>query len=293
MRNEARTMAHDRAPAQDAAPADDTAARSLAHWSEQRRAEMDAFYVLADEDYRQLALAADWAELLGERAAPGWKVLDVACGSGRFPRALRRYGGVADADLPALTVDLLDPSAFSVDEAAGHLAAPFVPGRRLVVTLQDLPPDATAYDVVWATHALYALPPADLDTGAERMVGALAPGGLGFVAHATAASHYLRFYDAYREGVRPATPYLDAAQVADALSGAGSTVRTDTVRYQVSSADPAAVEGFLQRCAFDDTVSLDDMRAAPVVGPYLEGCVDGAGTWTFDQEVALIWFGAR
>ena len=105
------------------APAD-TADRSLAHWSEAGRAEMEAFYTLAGEDYRQLALAADWPALLG--------------------------------------------------------------------------------------------------AAAERFVAALAPGGLGFVAQATAGSHYLVFYDAYRAGVRAATPYTSAEQVRDALRTARS-----------------------------------------------------------------------
>ena len=268
----------------------DTAARSLSHWSEAKRAEMDAFYVLADEDYRQLALAAPWADLLGERARPGWRLLDVACGSGRFPRALLRFAGIGEADLPALPVDLLDPSAFSVQEAAGHLAAPFVVGRRLLTTLQGLPSDAGGYDVVWATHALYAMPPEALSDGAVRMVDALAPGGLGFIAHATPASHYLRFYEYYRAGVQDVTPYLDSSQVRAGLEAAGSTVRIETVRYPVTSNDERAVEGFLQRCAFDDTVTLAEMRRAPFLGPYLDTCVDPEGVWTFDQEVALLWF---
>ena len=60
----------------------DTARRSLEHWSEWGLREMEKFYALATEDYRQLALAADWAALLGERAHQGWSLLDVACGSG-------------------------------------------------------------------------------------------------------------------------------------------------------------------------------------------------------------------
>lgn len=254
---------------------------------------MEAFYVLASEDYRQLALAAAWVDLLTERARLGWRLLDVACGSGRFPRALLRFAGVDAAGLPALPVDLVDPSAFSVDEAAGHLAHPFVVGRRLVTTVQDLPSDATGYDIVWATHALYALSPEAMTVGAQRMVGALAPGGLGFVAHATPAAHYLRFYDLYRAGVHVATPYLDSDQVGHALEAAGATVRSEVIRYSVASDDPVAVEGFLQRCAFDDTISLAQMRAAPRLGSYLDGCVDATGVWIFDQEVALLWFSDR
>ena len=38
----------------------DTFERSCAHWSEAGRAEMEAFYALATEDYRQLARAVSW-----------------------------------------------------------------------------------------------------------------------------------------------------------------------------------------------------------------------------------------
>lgn len=265
----------------------DTAAQSLAHWSEAGRAEMDAFYELATEDYHQLALAADWNQLLGDVANPGWRLLDVACGSGKFPTALNKY--VDLAGLPEVVYDLLDPSVFSIAEARAQLRPPFVPGAELAVTLQELPSDAGPYDVVWATHALYALPAAELAPAAQRFVGALRPGGLGLVAQATARSHYLAFYDAYRAGIGDRTPYTSAEQIADALRAAGATVRTQSVTYSTGTDDRAVAEGFLQRCAFDDTTSLEQMESAPVLGEYLAGCRDDAGRYSFDHEVMLLW----
>lgn len=267
----------------------DTAARSLAHWSEQGRAEMEAFYALATEDYRQLARAADWPAVLAGHARPGWRLLDVACGSGKWPAALLDVG-IGTAGLPDVAYDLLDPSAFSVAEAKAQLAPPWVPAKELVCTLQDLEVETDAYDVVWATHALYALPPDELLEGARRMVQALAPGGLGFVAQAGQRSHYLVMYDAYRRGVTDATPYTTAEQVAEALTAAGADVRTQWIHYRSGSADRRVVEGFLQRCAFDDTVSLEEMERAPVLGDYLAGCRRPDGSWVFDHEVGLLWF---
>jgi SAM-dependent methyltransferase len=110
---------------------------------------MEEFYVLATEDYRQLALAADWAALLGERARQGWSLLDVACGSGKFPTALARFTAVAS--LPDVAYDLLDPSAFSIATARAALAPPFMPRNDLVMPLQELPSSCGPYDVVWAT----------------------------------------------------------------------------------------------------------------------------------------------
>jgi len=266
----------------------DTAQRSLEHWSEAGRTGMETFYALAVEDYRQLVLAADWPQLLAERAHEGWSLLDVACGSGKFPTAMLCHADLSG--VPELAYDLLDPSAFSVAEARGTLAPPFVARHDLVMTLQDLPPERTAYDVVWATHALYALPPAELDVAAERLLASLAPGGLGLVAQATAASHYLAFYDAFRAGVREATPYTTAEQVRDALVRAGADVRDQRVTYRTGTADRSVVEGFLQRCAFDDSVSLEKMEAAPVLGDYLASCRDTSGSYTFSHEAALLWF---
>ncbi len=269
---------------------EDTAARSLAHWSEEGRGEMEDFYALAGEDYRQLALAADWPQVLASHAREGWRLLDVACGSGKWPSALLRFAGIGSAGLPDVDYDLLDPSPFSIAEAKAQLAGPWVARRELTVGVEDLPADAEGYDVVWATHALYALPPEVLVEGAARMWGALRPGGLGFVAQAGAHSHYLVMYDAYRQGITEATPYTSVEQVAEALGGAGADVRTQWITYTSGSSDRSVVEGFLRRCAFDDTVTLEQMESAPVLGDYLAGCRRPDGSYVFDHEVGLLWF---
>ena len=265
----------------------DTAQRSLEHWSEKARPEMEAFYSLATEDYRQLALAADWPALLSARAHEGWSLLDVACGSGKFPTALLRHTAIAS--LPEVAYDLLDPSAFSVAEARAALAPPFMPRQDLVMRLQELPARCGSYDVVWATHALYALPPDELDAAMARFASVLAPQGLGVVAQATSRSHYLTFYDAYRVGVRDATPYTTAEQVAASLRTAGLDVREQVITYETGTSDRDVAEGFLQRCAFDDTISLEEMEAAPVLGAYLASCRRRDGSYIFRHEAALLW----
>ena len=265
----------------------DTAQRSLQHWSDQGIAEMEAFYVLAAEDYRQLALAVDWATLLGEHAHERWTLLDVACGSGKFPTALLEIPSVAA--LPAIAYDLLDPSAFSVATARASLAPPFIPRNDLVMPLQELALDGSSYDIVWATHALYAIPPGELDLAMACFASALAPEGLGVIAQATARSHYLAFYDAFRAGVREATPYISAEMVATSLRTAGVEVREQMITYETGTSDRGVAEGFLQRCAFDDSVSLEEMEAAPVLGDYLASCRRPDGSYVFGHEVAMLW----
>lgn len=264
----------------------DTAQRSLEHWSEAGRAGMQAFYALATEDYRQLAVARDWAKDLRDHTLDGRiRLLDVACGSGRFPSALLAKGLPAR---PRVAVDLLDASGFSLAEARAALDTPFVGETEHRMFLQDLRIES-AYDVAWAVHALYALPPADLPGAVARMVAALRPGGFGVLAQACSRSHYLAFYEAYRATFAPdSTPYTDAEGVAGALRAAGACPTVAPLRYTTGTADRAVVEGFLQRCAFDDTVSLERMEAEGPLAEYLAGCRSATGRYTFSHQVHLM-----
>ncbi|MEO0323066.1 MAG: class I SAM-dependent methyltransferase [Myxococcota bacterium] len=271
--------------------ADDTFERSLAHWSEARRDEMDAFYTVASLDYRELARAWDWNRELRRHLPQGGtlRILDVACGSGKFPEALREHTQLGGLRGTPLVLDLLDPSAFSIREASASLRPPMRAGESFECTLQALPAEARDYDVVWAVHALYALPEAELAEGVAAFLRALAPNGLGFVGHATRASHYLAFYEAYRAGREGTTPYTSAEAIAAAFAAAGATVEVRPLRYTQVIHNEEVLEGFLQRCLFDDDLSLAAMHADPALGPYLAERRGDDGAWRFAQEVSMIF----
>jgi len=269
--------------------------RSSAHWSEAGRSGMDAFYRLATDDYRHLALARDWKgwfETAQARAGDrSLRLLDVACGSGKFPNALSRHAGLANARIAPIDTALLDPSAFSIAEARAALPAPFLPGAEFETTLQDLDVPAGGYDIVWATHALYAIPEAELAAAMARFLEAIAPGGQGIIAHSSDAGHYIAFHDRYlwafdAPGV---ARYVSAETIAATLRNAGATVEVQEVIYDSVAGpdDTDAVEGYLQRCVFDDTVGLPGMLATEPLGAYLRPC-HGATGWRFAQRVWLM-----
>jgi SAM-dependent methyltransferase len=272
----------------------DLLARSTAHWSEDRRAGMDAFYILATDDYRHLAQARDWARWLADVqtcAGRSLRLLDVACGSGKFPNALVRHASVADAGLKPVATDLLDPSAFSIAEARAALPAPFMPAAEHETTLQDFTPPPDGYDVVWATHALYAVPAKDLPLAADRFRAAIGSGGRGVIAHSAAEGHYVGFHRRYLAAFGPAeaAPFVSAEMLAASLRESGADVAVTELHYDSAAGPDAAdaVEGYLQRCVFDDTVSLDRMEAAPELAEYLTRCRTETG-WRFPQIVHLI-----
>jgi len=255
---------------------------------------MDDFYALATADYRHLAEAIDWrAYFEGLQRSAGarpLRLLDVACGSGKFPRALLTHGGLAEAALQPLAYSLLDPSAFSIAEARAALAPPFHADATFQTTIQDFAAPPGSFDLVIATHALYAVPSAELEAAMARFLDAA--GHAGFIAHADAASHYIRFHRHFLAdfGDGEAEPYTDAEAIIATIRTLGASVSARTITYEnrAPAEARATVEGFLQRCVFDDTVSLDAMEEGRHTGPYLAACRDGAG-WRFEQTVSLIF----
>ena len=273
----------------------DILTRSTAHWSEAGRRGMEAFYTLATDDYRHLAEARDWLAWMGaaqdRTGARSLRLLDVACGSGKFPNALVRHAGLAAGNLRPVATDLLDPSAFSIAEARAALPAPFMPAGEHETTLQDFTPPPDGYDIVWATHALYAVPAKDLPKAAAQFIAAIGPSGRGVIAHSAAEGHYVEFHRRYLEAFGPeeSAPYISAEDIAAALRAAGAEVAVTEIRYDSAAAPDAteAVEGYLQRCVFDDTVSLAQMRATEPLAGWIAACQQ-PDAWRFPQVVHLL-----
>ncbi|TCO75524.1 class I SAM-dependent methyltransferase [Chromatocurvus halotolerans] len=274
---------------------DELLARSSAHWSEARRPGMEAFYTLATDDYRYLAEARDWATWLAQAQASAGerslRLLDVACGSGKFPNALVRHAGIAARSLPPIITDLLDPSAFSIAEARAALPLPFTPADEHEVTLQDFDPPPEGYDIVWATHALYAVPRQDLQAACAKFCAAIGNNGQGIIAHSAAAGHYVEFHRRFLAafGKGDIEPYVSAEQLAACLRASGARVDVTDICYDTIAHPDAtgAVEGYLQRCVFDDSVPLSELLSRSPTSEWLADCQTTDG-WRFPQVAHLL-----
>ncbi|ODU07160.1 MAG: hypothetical protein ABS81_02335 [Pseudonocardia sp. SCN 72-86] len=113
----------------------------------------------------------------------------------------------------------------------------------------------------------------------------------GAVARASSRSHCLAFFEAYRPAFAPGiAPFTDAEGAAAALREAGADV--EVLTYRTTRTGRAVVEGFLQRCAFDDTTSLEQMETVEPLASYLRDCRGADGAWTFSHEVhRMTWEG--
>ena len=279
----------------------DTFKRSCQHWSEDGRAGMEAFYRLASIDYQLLAEALDWPRVfqeLAERREPEIRLLDVACGSGQFPAALLKFAGLQTSQNLSVKYSLLDPSEFSIRTARQRLVVPFEPSEEHLCTIQQFEPNTSRYAVAWATHALYCVPQRELEKAVDQMLAALETTGLGFIAHASQKSHYVRFHDLYLQSLRSehVEPFSTGEQLIEVLQ---AKVDVAELRYwsidyegRLDLDDRETAERYLQRCLFDDTLSLDEMLADKEMGEHLRSCIDSSsGMWRFSQRVWLIFFG--
>ena len=97
--------------------------------------------------------------------------------------------------------------------------------------------------------------------------------GSGFIAHACEKSHYIKFYKHYLNGFKGGSgePFSSAEQILQALKEIGISHRVKKIVYENGLSKNASlqVEGYLQRCIFDDTIGLDAMLRNSSTGPYL------------------------
>lgn len=277
--------------------------RSCQHWSVQGQAGMDAFYRLAAVDYQLLAKQLQWAQAFTQiqnRFGETVRLLDVACGSGQFPTALLEDGGLEACPTLKVQYSLLDPSQFSIDVARQKLRPPFEPADELLCTAQEMQIPDDPYPVVWATHALYCVPPDELELALDRMLAAMAPQGLGFIAHASHAAHYLQFQDLYLQTAwaGESLPYCKGEQIIELLRARFDDRQLNywAIDYEgtLGLDERDTVELYLQRCLFDDRISLEQMLDTEPLRSYLHSCMDeSSGMWRFTQKTWLIFYGEQ
>jgi SAM-dependent methyltransferase len=279
----------------------DTFDRSCAHWSADGRDGMDNFYTYATVDYRHLADLIDWPALLTSlsQQTGALQLADLACGSGKFPGALLEHTTLselmsAEGKSTQVLYDLLDPSIFAIEEAAAVLKPPFVERDHYCCRLQDWQPNPETYDLCWATHALYCVPAEEMSECMAILRGAMRPGGIGVVAQSNRSGHYSWFYEHFLDSIHGGngTRFSTAEDVYDAADNVGFERQRRTLDYKtvIDEKDHQALESYLQRCAFDDSISLDRMMKSGSLGQYLTSA-KSQGAYRFQQSVDVVVFG--
>ncbi|MCP4696967.1 MAG: class I SAM-dependent methyltransferase [Gammaproteobacteria bacterium] len=159
--------------------------------------DIEAWFKVVDKDYEVLSEAVVWNNLF----RPQTTLLDVGCGTGRFPELLRPY-------LPHqshIVYDILDPSRFCLQECEKINAQPYFFRNRFHTTLDDAVLPQEEYDLIWAMHSLYNVNIELLEVVLGKLCRSLKKDGVGiiFIAdpHSFCCSFYSKFIDIYDKKV--------------------------------------------------------------------------------------------
>ncbi|MGR3220383.1 MAG: class I SAM-dependent methyltransferase [Candidatus Anammoxibacter sp.] len=151
--------------------------------------DINAWFKVADKDYEVLINDFAWGNLF----RPHTTLLDVGCGTGRFPELLKPL-------IPCksrITYDILDPSLFCLNECGKTGTHPYSLRNRFHTTLDDAVLGRNEYDLIWAIHSLYNTNKEQLDVGLEKLRCALKTDGVGILFIADPHSFYCSFYNKF------------------------------------------------------------------------------------------------
>jgi SAM-dependent methyltransferase len=258
---------------------------------EEKTLDLDRWFQVADVDYLLLLSSLDFEALFPARRL---RLLDVGCGTGRFPSLLRPWlNGV-----PTIEYDFLDPSPYCLQVMRECLVAPFEAGQALAMRAEELDvwrqQRAATYDIVWAIHSLYCGQVEDVPGIIRNLYGLLAPGvGVGLIYIATRRSFYLQLHDLYREVfASPMGYFLGADEYAAAFDASGLPWSEERLRFFhiVPLEDHRLLESYLHKCALDPSQPLSVWQRQDSLHDLIESCREG-GFYRFPQEVALFRFG--
>ncbi len=254
----------------------------------------DLWFRVATRDYTELIKAFDFGKLFSHMRTPV-ELLDVGCGTGKFPSMLTPH-------LPKsihVQYDYLDPSQHSLDELKNTLPTPFSPRTALKTTLEKLQRSACpsqGYQVIWCLQSLYCVQHKALQEIVNKLHGLLDPNnGLALIYLASSDACYHRLYNLYNQEFYPNArqPYITAEAITKTLDTSGISYEIKKLHFShtISCAEGQVLKNYINQCVLDLNAWEHSQQNGPLKS-FLESFMNH-GTYQFPQQMWLIMFSAK
>jgi len=215
----------------------------------------EAWFGIVESDYTKIIDAVDW-EALFPKERPDHTLLDIGCGTGRFPKMLRTKLA------PAIPIhyDYLDPAQYCLTTCQQVLQPPFFPRHAWQTTWEHAEEVIIpgTYDIAWAIQSFYCLEQQTLYPSLDRLLRALHPSrGTTCIVLAKCEAFFPQVHRIFFQHCSQHTspPYLTAESVVTCLEELGSktVIREIDCIHTISIREDRLLEQYLQQSVMDTT----------------------------------------
>lgn len=252
--------------------------------------DLDAWFRVTQIDYERLIEQLSPRELFAGAPGARLRLLDLGCGTARFPYLLDQKM----ADDIHVVADLLDISDYCLGAAVAQYQAlqHFSPATTYLAAVEDLPQTLdrnSRFDVIWAIHSLCTVARDRMAEVYRCCWAALKPNGRLLIYQLARGSSYYRLYDYYlthHPAPNSAANMLTSEDHQDILRSLGieHEVRTLRFTHTIGCEQRHILKVYLSKCIMDHEVQVLEFFR-PVLSQHRE---PQTAHYRFDQEVDLL-----